>query len=445
MTDNAVFIRDGAILIEGRQLVYVGPADNLPPFSNGEPKQVIQANGLLALPGFINAHLHMALNITKGFVEDVDFKDILFEVLYPAEASLNEEELYYSALVGGLEALKQGSTTLIDQYHHGQINTRVINDLGARAELSLMAQDFDLKKPPVRGSSSGWIEKFDPDYGLKELEENLILARQAQKKHDSRIHWRLGINSPDTVSEVTLREASHIAHSEGLGIHIHLAQSKIEQDFSKMRWAKTSVEFLDEIGLLDVNAIVAHCTVLTDHDIELLTGSKAIIAHCPISNAKGGPVIAPIPTLIEKGAKIALGTDTTPSDMLEVIRWVAVLHKTTTRLTTTLPAMQALRLATIDGARAIGRGEELGSLEPGKLADVILVDINQPHIQPFQAPASTLVYNAHGTDIRWVIVDGQIVVRESEHCWIDERKVLEKYVHIYEKVWKRAGFDSSLG
>ena len=442
MTDNAILIRDGAILIDGRRLTYVGPYTGLPPLPEGEPRQVIAAGGLVAMPGLINAHLHMALNFTKGFVEDLDFKDILFEVLYPAEASLDETEVYYSALVGGLETLKQGATTVIDQYHHGPINARVVTELGVRAELSLMAQDFDLRYPPARNPSSGWIETFNPDYGLRELEENLRLARQQADTPESRIRWRLGVNSPDTVSEETLREASRLAHREGLGVHIHLAQSQMEREHSRRRWNKTSVGFLDEIGLLDVNLMAAHCTVLTDEDVQLLARSQAVIAHCPISNAKGGPVIAPIPALLEQGANIALGSDATPSDMFEVTRCAAMIHKTTTGLTTTLPALQALRLATIDGARAIGRADELGSLEAGKLADVILLDIYQPHLQPFYAPASTLVYNAHGTDVRWVIVDGQVVVRDGQHEWIDEARVLEDYSHLAESLWKRVGFDA---
>jgi len=443
MTDNDQYYSDGLILIEDNRIIYAGPRIKLPQLTGEMVIEKIDGTGKIALPGFIDAHLHMALNITKGFVEDIDFKDILFEVLYPAEASLRGEEVYYSCLVGGLEALKQGATTLIDHYHHGDITEEVVHKLGVRAELSLMAQDFDLANSPMRNKKSGWIENFYPEYGMKELEENLRLAKAALRRNDPLIRWRIGINTPDTVSEITLVEASEIMQREGLGGHIHLAQSKSEQLFSRNRWGCTSVEFLNQIGLLDTNLIAAHCTVLTNKDIDILASSKTIIAHCPISNAKGGPVIAPIPDLLAKGAKVALGTDSTPADMLEVIRYTSIINKLPYGDTTVMPALQALKLATIDAARAIGRETEIGSLEPGKLADIILIDVMQSHLQPMEDIPCTLVYNAHGRDISMVIVDGRIVIRNGFHTTIDELDVLKTYKSIAQKFWQRNGFSST--
>ncbi|MCC6147820.1 MAG: amidohydrolase [Anaerolineaceae bacterium] len=440
MTEDGKYYKDGAILVDGKHIVYVGPRKDIPTLSLKEPLETIHAAGMLALPGLIDAHIHMTLNITKGFVEDVDFKDILFEVLYPAEANLSSEEVYYACLVGGLEAIKQGATTLIDQYHHGQITESVVNKLGVRAELSLMAQDFDLAHPPKRNPKTGWIETLNPDFGLRELDENLQLAKNSIARKDALIKWRIGINTPDTVSDITLKEASRIAHSEGLGAHIHLAQSAMEQRFSMEHRSCTSVEYLDQIGLLDINLIAAHCTVLEERDVDLLAKSQAVIGHCPISNAKGGPVIAPIPLLINRGAKVALGTDSTPADMLEVIRYTSVIHKLPSKLTTTMPALQALRLATIDAARAIGRDSEIGSLEPGKLADLILIDTAQPHLQPMENISSTIVYNAHGTDVSFVMVDGRFIVKNHRHTLIDEENILSYYRKLAHDFWKRVNF-----
>lgn len=442
MTDDNVFYEDGAILVDGNRLQYVGPRNSLPPLDSTKVER-INAAGMLAMPGLINAHLHMALNITKGFVEDIDFKDILFEILYPAEASLSEEEVYHSCMIGGLEALKQGATTLIDQYHHGKITETVIKELGVRAELSLMAQDFDLAHPPKRNPRTGWIEELNPDYGLRELDENLRLARDSLKQEASLIRWRIGINTPDTVSDITLEEASRVAHKEGLGAHIHLAQSAMEQKFSIEHRGCTSVEYLDRIGLLDLNLIAAHATVITDHDVDLLANSRAVIGHCPISNAKGGPVIAPIPLLMEKGARVALGTDSTPADMLEVVRYTSVIHKLPSGLTTTMPALRSLRLGTIDAARAIGRGDEIGSLEPGKLADLILIDTQKPHLQPLENVPATIVYNAHGTDVSLVMVDGRVIVRNSIHTLINESNILGAFRRLAHTFWKKVNFIKS--
>lgn len=440
MTDDGAFQADGAILVDGERIAYVGPRDGVPPELPGEQRRTIDATRMLALPGFIDAHAHLGLNILKGYVDDADFRDLLFEVLFPAEAAVTDEEGYLSTLVGGLEVLKSGATTVLDQYHHGARTQRVIEELGSRAELALMALDFDLASPPPRHPETNWIEDLDASFGLRELEENVALAL-AGNSGGGRVTWRIGVNTTDTVTDETMERASALAHQHGLGVHMHVAQSSSELRYSLEHRGCSPVEYLDRVGLLEVNLVAAHATVLSDTDIATLAGSSALIAHCPISNAKGGPIMGPIPKFLSLGGKVALGTDSTPADMIEVTRHTSVLNKLTSGSIATMPAIQALRLATIEGARAIGRGHELGSLEPGKLADLILIDTDQAHLAPMVDVVRTLVYNARGSDVRTVMVGGEIVVENSHSTRLDEEDLLARYRVAASGFWARTGLE----
>jgi 5-methylthioadenosine/S-adenosylhomocysteine deaminase len=438
MTDDDEFWPDAAILIVGDRLAYVGPRSGIPPEATGRDVRVIDGRHRLALPGLINAHTHLGLNIFGAFVDDTDFRDELFEVLYPAEADMTATEGGLSALVGGLEVLKNGGTTLLDLYHHGGRTREAVTALGSRAELALMALDFDLAAPPPRNPRTGWIEDLDPSRGIRELEENVEFALTAQP--GDRITWRLGVNTTDTVSDETMERASALAHEHDLGVHMHVSQHQGEVNFSLERRGCTPIEYLDRVGLLDVNLVAAHATVLPGSDVTILARSKAAIAHCPISNAKGGPIMGPIPRFLAEGGKVALGTDSTPADMLEVTRHASVLNKLMTGSVETISATQALRLATIDGARAIGRGHDLGSLEAGKLADLILIDTDQAHLVPMIDVPRTIVYNARGADVRTVVVGGDIVIDNSTSTRIDEERTLALYREAAAGFWTRRGF-----
>lgn len=440
MTDGGGVVDDGVILVDGRRIAYVGPRETAPAIPDDPETRVIRGEHLLALPGFINAHLHMGLNITKGYVDDLDFKDVLFEILYPAEAAATEEEGYLSALVGGLEALKSGSTTVLDHYHHGARTKRAVEALGLRAELALMALDFDRAHPPARNPDTHWIDRLDPAFGLRELEENVELALAARAEQHPTVSWRIGVNTTDTASDETIRRAVELASAHGLGMHVHLSQSPSEVRFSETRRGCSPVEFLHREGMLELNTAAAHATALSDRDIDLLAASNSFVAHCPVSNAKGGAVMAPIPELLRRGGRAALGTDATPADIIEVTRYASVLNKYASGSTDEMPAWESLRLATIDGARAIGRGHELGSLEAGKLADIVLVDTEQAHLQPMLDVPRTVVYNARGSDVHTVIVDGRIVVEEFRSTLVDEQEILDRYRRLVPGYWERVGF-----
>jgi 5-methylthioadenosine/S-adenosylhomocysteine deaminase len=443
MSDGDPVIFDGAVLVDGERIAFVGSRVDLTDADRQAVDRVVDARRMVAMPGMIDAHVHLGLHILKGYVEDVDFRELLYDVLYPAEAAIGDEEGRLSTLMGGLEVLKSGATTVLDHYHHGAVTASVVEQLGLRAELAMMALDFDLAAPARDPSRPGGVA-LDPRFGARELEQNVELALAARGAA-SRIRWRLGVNTTDTVTDETLRRTAELAHRYGLGVHLHLSQNATEVAFSQQTRGCTPVAYLDRIGLLEVNLAAAHATVLTDDDRRRLARGRGFIAHCPISNAKGGPIMADIPRFLEAGGAVALGTDASPGDMLEVVRHTSVLNKLASRSAAVLPAEQCLRLATIDAAHAIGRGAELGSLEVGKLADLILIDVDQPHLQPLLDVASALVYNARGSDVHTVMVGGEIVVEDRRSVRIDEAAVVHRYTEIAPAFWRRTGLLSGRG
>jgi 5-methylthioadenosine/S-adenosylhomocysteine deaminase len=431
MTPARAVIHDGAILVENDRIAFVGPRRDLPEIV-GEHRR-IDASGQVALPGLIDAHTHLGLTILKGYVEDMDFYDELAEVLHPSEAAMTAEEGYLSRLIGGLETMKAGATTILDLYHDGASTARAVEALGVRAELALMTLDFDLAQPRRVAQPPGGMH-LDSRFGRAELDENIALAR---RDWGDRITWRVGVNTTDSVTDRTMIDAVQLAHDHGLGMHMHVSQSPWEVEYSHAHRGCSPVEYLRRIGGLDLNLAAAHATALSDSDLAILADSSAFIAHCPISNAKGGPVAARIPEFLELGGAVALGTDAAPSDMLEVVRHSSVVHKLVTRSVRTMSAWQSLELATISGARAIGRDDEIGSLEVGKLADLILIDLDQPHLQPAVDLVGTLVYNARGSDVTTVIVGGEVIVEAGRSTRIDESAMLARFTEVAWDFWHR--------
>ncbi len=249
------------------------------------------------------------------------------------------------------------------------------------------------------------------------------------------------MNTTDTVTDETLTRAVSIAREVGVGMHAHVSQSPTEVAFSVATRRRTPIQYLHDIGALEVNLAAAHATAVTDEDVRLLARSSAFVAHSPISNAKGAGVMAPIPALMELGGAVALGTDAAPSDMLEVVRHTSALHKLYARSTDVMPADVCLRLATIDGARAIGRGDELGSLEPGKLADIVLIDMDRPHLQPDIDLMRTVVYNARGSDVSTVMVGVDVVVEDGRSTRVDEYVVVQSARIAASQLWRRQSLD----
>jgi len=403
----------GSIVIEGERIVRIGSSFAL----EGTPfDRVIEGEGRLVMPGLVNAHTHLAMVLFRGFADDLPLQAWLEEAIWPAEKHLREEEVYWASLLGIAELFRSGVTAFADMYFYMDQVARAVEQSGMRALLA-----------------HGMIAP-DEAKAEQELERGLELAERWHGAADNRIRVALGPHAPYTCGEGLWRRATESAEKYGLMLHTHLAETALEvKEFSEQHGI-TPVEWLANLGAFEVPVLVAHCVHLTNRDIDILAEHDVQVAHNPTSNMKLGSGIAPVKRLLERGVNVALGTDGAASnndlDMWEELRLAALLAKVGGD-PTALPAPAALKLATINGAQALGL--EGGELKEGAVADLIILNLNSPHLIPQYNLVSNLVYAAHPGDVETVIINGEIVMENRKIRTFDEEKVKVRVKEISKK------------
>ena len=373
------------------------------------PDRIIDASGMVAVPGFINAHTHCAMTLLRGYADDMPLMPWLEERIWPVETKLEADDVYWGTLLGIAEMIRGGVTCFNDMYHYFESAARAALDSGMRAVVS------------------GVLLAFLPDADER-LEHAIEFAREWRDKGDGLLVTMLGPHAPYTVPNHFLDRVIEGAREVGVGIHIHVSETRREVEESRRDYNQTPVERLSEIGLLDVDPIAAaHCVHLTEGDIDTLVEKRVGISHCPGSNMKLASGVAPIPKLLQAGAIVGLGTDGPASnnnlDMLEEARLAALLHKTHTGDPTAVPAYTALAMATRGSAEALGIGDRVGRIQAGMKADIALLDFRQPHLFPPHDVISHLVYAARAGDVRTVFVNGRPVMLDRKLLTIDEEEV----------------------
>ncbi|MCJ7752375.1 MAG: amidohydrolase [Armatimonadetes bacterium] len=371
--------------------------------------RVIDASGMVAVPGFINAHTHCAMTLLRGYADDMQLMPWLQERIWPVETKLEADDVYWGTLLGIAEMIRGGVTCFNDMYHYFESAARAALDSGMRAVVS------------------GVLLAFLPDADER-LERAIEFAREWRDKGDGLLVTMLGPHAPYTVANHFLDRVIQGAREVGVGIHIHVSETRGEVEESRRDYNQTPVERLSEIGLLDVHPVAAaHCVHLTESDIDTLVEKRVGILHCPGSNMKLASGVAPIPKLLEAGAIVGLGTDGPASnnnlDMLEEARLAALLHKTHTGDPTAVPAYTALAMATRGSAEALGIADRVGRIEPGMKADIALLDFQQPHLFPLHDVISHLVYAARAGDVRTVFINGRPVMLDRKLLTIDEEEI----------------------
>jgi 5-methylthioadenosine/S-adenosylhomocysteine deaminase len=365
----------------------------------------IDGAGKIVLPGLINTHTHLSMVLLRGYADDMRLQDWLQKKIWPVEGRLTADACYQGALLGCAEMIMSGTTTFIDMYFHMEDVAKAVAQAGLRAFLSY-----------------GIIDLFDPARARTEQDKTRTLWEYLRGLGNSRIQFALGPHAPYTCSAETLLWAKEFAEKNGVINHIHIAETRKEQaDFQKQHGARV-VEYLDKIGALSNRMLAAHCVWLTKSEVSLLAKAGASVAHCPASNMKlasGG--VAPLPEMFEAGMAVGLGTDGAASnnslDMFETMKLCALLHKAHRWDPTILNAQKTLDLATIEGARALGIQSEVGSIEVGKKADIILVDSALPNMSPLHGEAtviSDLVYSASPANVDTSIVDGEVLMQNRQ-------------------------------
>lgn len=371
--------------------------------------RIIDASGMVAVPGLINAHTHCAMTLLRGYADDMPLMPWLEERIWPVERKLEADDVYWGTLLGIAEMIRAGVTCFNDMYHYFESAARAALDSGMRAVVS------------------GVLLAFLPDADER-LEHAIEFAREWRDKGDGLLVTMLGPHAPYTVPNHFLDRVIEGAREVGVGIHIHVSETRREVEESRRDYNQTPVERLSEIGLLDVDPIAAaHCVHLTAGDIDTLVEKRVGISHCPGSNMKLASGVAPIPKLLQAGAIVGLGTDGPASnnnlDMLEEARLAALLHKTHTGDPTAVPAYTALAMATRGSAEALGIGDRVGRIQAGMKADIALLDFRQPHLFPPHDVISHLVYAARAGDVRTVFVNGRPVMLDRKLLTIDEEEV----------------------
>jgi len=395
----------GDIVIEGSTIKEIGKNLSLK-YPNYE---IINGKDSLVMPGFINCHTHAAMTMLRSYADDLHLMEWLETKIWPREAHLKEEDIYWGTMLSALEMIKSGTTTFADMYFYMDLVAQATNQAGIRAVLA-------------RGMV-GYGDKAE--FALQESEE---FVKKWHGQAEGRITCMLAPHAPYTCPPEYIQRVIKLADALDVGIHIHLDESRTDVSDLEKKFGSRPVELMDSIGLFDGRQVLAaHCVHLSDEEIDILVKKKVGIAHNPESNMKLASGVAPVPRLINAGAIVGLGTDGASSnnnlDMLEEMRTSALLHKVSTGDPTVMPAYQVLQMATAEGARALGL-EKLGRLKAGYKADLIMLDLHKPHLTPMYDVAANIVYAAQSSDVKTVIIDGNLVMKDRQVLTMDEERVL---------------------
>lgn len=407
MDDNGTVLPKADMLIRGAEIVGLWPAGSRPVEANAE--QTLEAEGLVAMPGMVNAHTHCAMTLLRGYADDMPLMEWLKKRIWPFEMKLNADDVYWGSMLGIVEMIRGGVTCFNDMYHHFEAAARAAIDSGIRANVS------------------GVLLAFLPD-ARKRLEDAIAFAREWHGRGEGRLATMLGPHAPYTCPNHLLERVIEGANEVGVGIHIHVAETKEEIESSRKEFGQTPVERLQEIKLLDIRPVLAaHCVHLTDDDIATLAEKRVGICHCPGSNMKLASGIAPVPRLLKAKAVVGLGTDGPASnnnlDMLEEARLAALVHKVAGEDPTLVTARQALEMATRGSAQALGIGDRVGQIKVGLKADIAMLDFHQAHLYPPHDIISHLVYAARAGDVRTVFVNGRPLMLDRKLQLVDEEEV----------------------
>jgi 5-methylthioadenosine/S-adenosylhomocysteine deaminase len=425
----------GHVKIEGDKIVAVGYGEP-PPAVSGGSLEIIDATNMAVMPGMINAHTHLFQTFIRGLADDKPLMPWLRTTIWPVGAQMGLEEARLSALLGYVENIRSGVTAIIDnQYLH---NTPETDDAYLRA-----AEEVGVRLLMARG----WADvNYHPAFietGDEVLERMEDLVSRWNHHPSGRIRVEFGPLAATMCSEETLQRTYERAKAWGVGMHMHIAETRDDQEHTVQDKGLRQVEWLERIGCLGPDIQMVHAVWLSDREIELAAEYDAKVVHCAVSNMYLASGVARVPEMRKHGIVVALATDGPGSnnnqDMIETLKTTALLHKVSTLDAMILQPEEVLRMACRDGARVFGQEDQIGSLEVGKKADVVLVDLNTPFAVPVHRVPSALVYNVHGSNVDTVIVNGKILMRGKEIRVLDENALLEQCRRAACSLMARAG------
>lgn len=381
---------------------------------------VINGHGKAMLPGLINCHTHLSMTLLRGYADDMELHKWLQEKIWPQEAKLTGERCFWGAMLGCMELITSGTTCFLDMYFFMDKVAEATHAMGLRAFLSVALLDS--------------MDSLGKQEAIAKTE---AFARKLKELGDPRIGVAIGPHSPYTCSAETLQESARLSEQYQAPLHIHVAETRKEQADCENAHGMRVIDYLDSLEILSPRLVAAHCVWLTKNEITKMAGRGVKVAHCPVSNLKvatGG--IAPVPEMMDAGVRIGLGTDGASSnnslDMFETMKYAALLQKHSRWDASLLPAQKVLDFATIDAAEVLGIGSKVGSVEKGKLADLILVDLAYPSTTPLHGTSSLishLVYSLRSMQVSSVVVDGNPLMIERNLTNPSAQEILGEAQH----------------
>lgn len=414
-------IRDGMVVVEDDRIVDVGKSRDLKNRYRGYDK--IAAKSKVVIPGLVNTHQHAAMSLLRGYADDFPLQEWLENWIWPMEKHMTGRDIYVGALLTAVESIMGGITTVNTMYHYAKDGNeaQAFDEAGLRGVIGHVCFSWrkDEDRKALKALAKDWHNKaeglirasvdphaaytVDPDY-MKELRAITEELNEKYGSPDSPIMW-----------------------------HTHIAETSDEAEKTsrafKLSFKGSVIEYLDSLGVLGSDVVAAHCVALTPKDVTILKERGVKVSHNPISNLKLASGVSPVPELLKSGVTVALGTDSpcsnNSSDMFEVMKVTALLHKGICKDPTLLSAEQVLKMGTIEGAKALLWNQQIGSIETGKKADLLIVDFKKPHLRPLFNEVSHLVYAAKASDVETVLINGEIVMENREVKTVDVHKVLE--------------------
>jgi 5-methylthioadenosine/S-adenosylhomocysteine deaminase len=428
LIDNGYFVTmdeqmpqfQGWMSIEGNRIAALGEG-KAPGREIELATETLDGSGLLFMPGLVNTHGHAAMSLLRGLADDLALQDWLQNHMWPTEAKFTGDDVYWGSALAAAEMIKSGTTTFVDMYDHMHRVGEVVENSGMRASLT-----------------RGVIGLCPEDVQKAKLADAIQFAKDWHGAADGRINVMISPHAPYTCPPDYILKFVEAAHELDLAMHTHMSETIAEVEQNVRDYGYRPIEHLDRLGMFSRPTLVAHAVHLNDEEIALLAERNVFVSHNPVSNLKLASGVARVPELMRAGITVSLGTDSAASnnnlDLFQEISMAALLHKGVSGDPTVIPAAEALRMGTVNGARSIGLGGVTGQLKAGLKADFIALSIAQAHFVPRTDYVSHLAYAARGSDVAHVWVDGKQLLRDGQLLTLDEEKILAEAERCFQRL-----------
>ena len=421
-------LREGGVVVKGDRIRAVGPSDEIAALHASLP--TIDARGKAILPGIVNAHTHVLLLALRGTIEDMG-AEVIYGYMTPISFAMTPDEREAISLLGCLEAIRSGTTTLVEPFRHVANYAGTMAGTGMRLYFSENCADALTLK--IRTG----VYEFDQSWGEQFLERQRELIARFHDTHEGRVHCQVAAHAPDNCSPWMLRQLNDLREKHSLRRTVHVAQSRQEVAQVREYADCTPAEYLERNDWLGPDVVGAHWTYCTPEDVNLLARNGVHMAHCAANSSRRGPHQAPVARIMDAGVNIALGTDNMTEDMFQAMTIGSIVHRGG-RGGGIDPQPQAmLDAATRNGALSLGRLADFGSIEPGKKADLTILDMNHPSMRPVINPVSNIVHYGHPGIVDSVMVDGEFLMLEGKVICLDEQAVAENAQAAVQSAWQR--------